>query len=548
MKKKTILSALLLCLAATLHAQTPGNIIYLKNGSIIKGNVVESVPNQHIKIRTSDGSIFVYQMSDVDRIVLNEEKKETTPSEGPKSWQQKGHRGLDFSISLGPDVTFNNGKGSARFGTEIEGGKKFNKNFYFGVGLGVSAGNGNTSIPLFGSLRTFFPVDNSRVTPTLLFQGGYSFITGDGGGSGRIVLMPGLQLPVNNKVDFNCGMGYLGYFGNGASSHGFGIRVGFGFHKPTDGIFTPAPTRDNGLEYAFDLTLKSPWDENRIGLTGDLLIGYKMNPNLSFGVGYSLGQIEAPYSTYEEEATNADQSDAHPTYSKETTSEYLMQHSLFVRGKYRLNDNKFSPFASVDVGWHFFKWNENAGQYGLQNGWGLDKDKLRKVGLFLTPAVGGSLRVAPNSYLEFKIGYEIATKAIGNTETEWVKSGRYNSYYRRTVQKGKTPLGHDFQRRLCTHPEIPEQIKAFALKSRQDFPFDMNAAILPLLFVKTIRHILLHAFRNTAAPSFRYKQVCSRYEKTRWLVKQITSHLVWFSSRFSLKKVPPIRPWCQRRP
>lgn len=444
MKKKTILSALLLCLAATLHAQTPGNIIYLKNGSVIKGNVVESVPNQHIKIRTSDGSIFVYQMSDVDRIVMNEEKKNTTSENDPKSWQQKGHRGLDFSISLGPDVTFNNGKGSARFGTEIEGGKKFNKNFYFGVGLGVSAGNGNTSIPLFGSLRTFFPVDNSRVTPTLLFQGGYSFITGDGGGSGRIVLMPGLQLPVNNKVDFNCGMGYLGYFGNGASSHGFGIRVGFGFHKPTDGIFTPAPTRDNGLEYAFDLTLKSPWDENRIGLTGDLLIGYKMNPNLSFGVGYSLGQIEAPYSTYEEEATNADQSDAHPTYSKETTSEYLMQHSLFVRGKYRLNDNKFSPFASVDVGWHFFKWNENAGQYGLQNGWGLDKDKLRKVGLFLTPAVGGSLRVAPNSYLEFKIGYEIATKAIGNTETEWVKSGRYNSYYRRTVQKGKTLSGMIF--------------------------------------------------------------------------------------------------------
>lgn len=351
---------------------------------------------------------------------------------------------MTSASSLGPDVTFNNGKGSARFGTEIEGGKKFNKNFYFGVGLGVSAGNGNTSIPLFGSLRTFFPVDNSRVTPTLLFQGGYSFITGDGGGSGRIVLMPGLQLPVNNKVDFNCGMGYLGYFGNGASSHGFGIRVGFGFHKPTDGIFTPAPTRDNGLEYAFDLTLKSPWDENRIGLTGDLLIGYKMNPNLSFGVGYSLGQIEAPYSTYEEEATNADQSDAHPTYSKETTSEYLMQHSLFVRGKYRLNDNKFSPFASVDVGWHFFKWNENAGQYGLQNGWGLDKDKLRKVGLFLTPAVGGSLRVAPNSYLEFKIGYEIATKAIGNTETEWVKSGRYNSYYRRTVQKGKTLSGMIF--------------------------------------------------------------------------------------------------------
>ena len=36
------------------------------------------------------------------------------------------------------------------------------------------------------------------------------------------------------------------------------------------------------------------------------------------------------------------------------------------------------------------------------------------------------------------------TKAIGNTETEWVKSGRYNSYYRRTVQKGKTLSGMIF--------------------------------------------------------------------------------------------------------
>lgn len=89
MKRKLILSTLLFCLTATLYAQTPDNIIYLKNGSIIKGSVIESVPNQNIKIRTADGSIFVYQMSEVDRIVLNEEKKETTPSEGPKAGNKK---------------------------------------------------------------------------------------------------------------------------------------------------------------------------------------------------------------------------------------------------------------------------------------------------------------------------------------------------------------------------------------------------------------------------------------------------------------------------
>lgn len=44
------------------------NITYLKNGSIIKGQILEIVPDSTIKIQTSDGSIFIYEMSEVDRI------------------------------------------------------------------------------------------------------------------------------------------------------------------------------------------------------------------------------------------------------------------------------------------------------------------------------------------------------------------------------------------------------------------------------------------------------------------------------------------------
>lgn len=119
---KVVLSVLSLLLAASLHAQTTDNIVYLKNGSVIKGDVIESVPDRHIKVRTADGSI-----------------------------------------------------------------------------------------------RTFFPSAGSRVTPTLLFQGGYTF-NPDYDGMGRIVLMPGIQVPVNAKVDFNCGLDYIGAFGNGASA------------------------------------------------------------------------------------------------------------------------------------------------------------------------------------------------------------------------------------------------------------------------------------------------------------------------------------------
>ena len=44
------------------------DVVYLKNGSIIRGMVVETIPNETIKIRTADGSIFVYSLDEVEKI------------------------------------------------------------------------------------------------------------------------------------------------------------------------------------------------------------------------------------------------------------------------------------------------------------------------------------------------------------------------------------------------------------------------------------------------------------------------------------------------
>jgi hypothetical protein len=34
------------------------DVIYLKNGSIIKGEIIEQIPNNLIKVQTADGSII----------------------------------------------------------------------------------------------------------------------------------------------------------------------------------------------------------------------------------------------------------------------------------------------------------------------------------------------------------------------------------------------------------------------------------------------------------------------------------------------------------
>ena len=51
------------------HAQSPApDVLYFKNGSIIKGTILELIPDKTVKIETADGSILVYAMAEVEKI------------------------------------------------------------------------------------------------------------------------------------------------------------------------------------------------------------------------------------------------------------------------------------------------------------------------------------------------------------------------------------------------------------------------------------------------------------------------------------------------
>jgi len=51
------------------------DVVYLKNGSIIRGMILEQVPNVSLKIETYDGSIFVFKIEDVEKITKERVKK-----------------------------------------------------------------------------------------------------------------------------------------------------------------------------------------------------------------------------------------------------------------------------------------------------------------------------------------------------------------------------------------------------------------------------------------------------------------------------------------
>lgn len=94
---KPILSTLcaMLITCSVVFAQTgTKDLVFLKNGSIIKGYVLEQIPDKTVKIQTSDGTIYVFQMSEVERIIKETGIPETTQSNALPQEQPEALRGL----------------------------------------------------------------------------------------------------------------------------------------------------------------------------------------------------------------------------------------------------------------------------------------------------------------------------------------------------------------------------------------------------------------------------------------------------------------------
>ena len=76
--KSLMASVIMFLISSTsVCAQQTLDVVYLKNGSIIRGEIVELIPNDRIKIQTRDGSLFVYEMAEVERIM----KEQVSPSQ-----------------------------------------------------------------------------------------------------------------------------------------------------------------------------------------------------------------------------------------------------------------------------------------------------------------------------------------------------------------------------------------------------------------------------------------------------------------------------------
>ena len=160
---------LLLLLSSVAMAQTYQEVVYLKNGSIIRGTIIEQVPERTIKIQTADGSVFVYQMSEVEKITKEiPAKPKIEESGGSFHWDTTQVYGGFVRGGIALSSGMYSGATLAVF--EFLNSISVSKGIYIGAAIGYESVGSLELIPL--TLATRVSLGSSNTQPYILANGG----------------------------------------------------------------------------------------------------------------------------------------------------------------------------------------------------------------------------------------------------------------------------------------------------------------------------------------------------------------------------------------
>lgn len=217
-------------LAGLAHGQSQvEDVVYLKSGSILRGEIIKRIEGEAIKIKAA-GNVYVVRLEKL--------KKVKTGKAANTSYVKKE----GYTNRTGIDLLMGGGKPAVR--VRMVNGYQFTPTFSAGLGAGfVLYDDPLNLIPLFVDLSYKFLQAN--ITPFVSFKGGYSFsVLPDGNDNieshrGGIMINPavGIQFELNSSVGLYLNSGYsiehasftrMGWIGRSITTEITYRRVQFG--------------------------------------------------------------------------------------------------------------------------------------------------------------------------------------------------------------------------------------------------------------------------------------------------------------------------------
>lgn len=156
------------------------DVVYLKNGNIIRGTILEMIPKETVKIETYDGSIFVYKLDEVEKTTKEEGTIKRAAKDSLSTKQQFNPRGYFIIARVGPSVRSGNSS-NPDMAIGFINGLQFNERLSLGLGIEATNYSYNnhkssaTITPIFFDMRVYFPV--KRACPMISLQAGYSKVS-----------------------------------------------------------------------------------------------------------------------------------------------------------------------------------------------------------------------------------------------------------------------------------------------------------------------------------------------------------------------------------
>lgn len=157
MKKSIIFITLLIFTGLSLSAQRTKDVLYLKNGSIIYGKLLE-VKDSQFKIQTQEGSTFIFKAEEVERFA-----NESPLFDGRKK------SGFGFGLEAGILAGSQESRYKNPFSFNALAGVTFNTRHVLSIGSGVEF-FGKPYTPLFIEYKYIF--SERKVEPYFFFRGG----------------------------------------------------------------------------------------------------------------------------------------------------------------------------------------------------------------------------------------------------------------------------------------------------------------------------------------------------------------------------------------
>lgn len=210
--KRYILLLVLLITSISFAQKEYQDVVYLKSGNIIRGMIIEQVPNKSIKIETSGRNVFVYQMDEIEKIT-KEVQQNLVPAETNSEFHTKRYEIIEFAYQSAIGES-----GKDRIRVNIINSYQVTPNLSLGFGTGLRSfyQGGEILVPLLGDLRVNF--NNNNVSPFVSLAMGYSFdATNRFEGAGPLVNPNiGINISISKKSKLIFGIGYevqkIGYY------------------------------------------------------------------------------------------------------------------------------------------------------------------------------------------------------------------------------------------------------------------------------------------------------------------------------------------------